>query len=353
MDETTPLGTDTVVIEVTSNATGTAVLGRCTFNLTVTRRTEQRDVIGRPLRPCVLEGTRLAFDSESRKPIIPGQFAPAGEVNRLISQVNDQSWLKHARIAFRPAVARGVPVIKDPDTGPDPEHSLPTMPGEVFIPDFLATAETAEPALVEKACEKAWQNIDPSQKGIPVVFVRGFLNAGNTLGFVPAAAPELIQRSGIPRTSSTRLCEHPRQRLLVGDVTRVGWTLLLEPDGRDITFDKAVNVLAHELGHTLLLDHGNGLDDDSNGTLPPASGPRRFDGYCDPMGLEEDRLTPFVNCEATGSLMQGSVRNCFLLRPLQVEKAARPQSWCPARHLTPRQIPPVHSSRNSPIPIPQ
>ena len=314
----------------------------------MTRRPEQRDVIGRPLRPCVLEGTRLAFGSESRKPISPGQLAPAAEKSIPLIGQDQRSDLAETRehTAFRPAVARGVPVIKDPDTGPDPEHSLPTMPGEVFIPDFLATAETAEPALVEKACEKAWQNIDPSQKGIPVVFVRGFLNAGNTLGFVPAAAPELIQRSGIPRTSSTRLCEHPRQRLLVGDVTRVGWTLLLEPDGRDITFDKAVNVLAHELGHTLLLDHGNGLDDDSNGTLPPASGPRRFDGYCDPMGLEEDRLTPFVNCEATGSLMQGSVRNCFLLRPLQVEQARAAAKLVPGAAFDASADPAGTSSRN-------
>jgi hypothetical protein len=40
-------------------------------------------------------------------------------------------------------------------------------------------------------------------------------------------------------------------------------------------------VLAHELGHLLLLAHGDGLDNDANGSLPPVDGTRRFDDDCD------------------------------------------------------------------------
>jgi hypothetical protein len=329
VNEVTPLGTDTVVIEVTSSATGGTVLGRCTFDLTVTRRTEQRDVIGIPLRPCFLEGTQLAFDSDSQKPIKPGQLAPAGDVIRLIDQINDQTWLKHARIAFRAAVSPGVPVIKDPDTRPT-LSGMPTMPGEVDVPAFFQTSPASEPGMVKTACELAWQNIDSSQKGMPAVFVRRFLNAGNTLGFVPKAELELIQSSArVPPTTSTRLCQQPRQ-LVVGDVTHVGWTQLLEPDARIPTnsFAQTVHTLAHELGHALLLGHGNGLDDDGNGTPPPQPGPRRFDEYCDTMGIGppngtplEDARTPFVSCEATESVMHVSNPNCFLLQPLQVEQA--------------------------------
>ena len=36
--------------------------------------------------------------------------------------------------------------------------------------------------------------------------------------------------------------------------------------------------LAHELGHAMLLGHGNGLDDNHDGLLPPTTGIRRFDG---------------------------------------------------------------------------
>jgi hypothetical protein len=38
------------------------------------------------------------------------------------------------------------------------------------------------------------------------------------------------------------------------------------------------NVLAHELGHCLLLSHGDGLL--NGGTLPPNNGPRKFDQDC-------------------------------------------------------------------------
>jgi hypothetical protein len=327
VNETTPLGTGTVVIEVTSNATGTTVLGRCTFNLTVTRMPEQRDVIGIPLRPCFLEGTQLgfgvpAFDHRSGRPIQPEQLAPPQDVISLIDQINDRTWLKHARIAFRAAISRGVPVLKDLDTQPLSIGGPPTRPGEIQTPGFGAIANS-EAAMLKATCELAWQGIDPSQKGIPVVFVRRIFAA--VLGFVPGADSALIQREArLPANMSTRLCQHPRP-LEVGDVTRVGWTVLLEPSAP--TSAHTLNTLAHELGHTLLLGHGNGLDDDGNGTPPPQSGPRRFDDYCDTMGLDpegkplEDRLTPFVSCEQTESLMHVSRSDCFNLRPLQVEQA--------------------------------
>jgi uncharacterized repeat protein (TIGR01451 family) len=327
VNEITPLGTGTVVIEVTSNATGTTVLGRCTFNLTVTRMPEQRDVIAIPLRPCFLEGTQLgfgvpAFDPGSGRPIQPEQLALPQDVIPLIDQINDRTWLKHARIAFRAARSRGVPVLKDLHTLPLSRGGPPTRPGEIETP--ITANGAGENADLKAACELAWQGIDPSQKGIPIVFVRRIFATAR--GYVPEAEFVLIQREArLPANMSTRLCEHPHDRLEVGDVTRVGWVVLLEPSAP--TPAHTLQTLAHELGHSLLLGHGNGLDDDGNGTLPPQSGPRRFDAYCDTMGLDpettplEDRLTPFVSCEQTASLMHTSRSDCFNLRPLQVEQA--------------------------------
>ncbi|TAK33575.1 MAG: hypothetical protein EPO21_12570 [Chloroflexota bacterium] len=327
--ETTPLGTGTVVIEVTSNVTGATVLGRCTFNLTVTRRAEQRDVIGIPLRPCFLEGTEptFIFDVETRtfKLIPPGQLVPPDYVIRLIDEVNDKVWLKQARIVFRAAISAGVPILKDPRTESSGRR---TPPGEVEVPALGGVRPETEPGIIKTACEEAWQRIDPFQKGLPVVFVRRFPNSGGILGFVPGPDFELIQnRANLPAGMSTRLCQQPRE-LRQGDVTQVGWTMLLEPAAPipTNTFAQTVETLAHELGHTLLLGHGNGLDDDRNGLLPPQPGPRRFDENCDTRGRTsdttplEDLLTPFVSCETTGSVMSVA-RPCLNLRPLQIEQA--------------------------------
>jgi hypothetical protein len=328
VDFTTPLGTDIVVVEVTTSATGATVIRRCTFNLTVTRRTEQRDVIGIPLRPCFLEGTELSFDLQSRQFFKPGQLAPPGVVLSLIDRLNDQTWLKYARIVFRAAASAGVPVIKDPRPPTKPPADIfDDVLGAVEIPAFLPTSPIGEPGMVKAACELAWQGIDSLQKGIVVVFVRRFLNAipAGTLGFAPPADSDIVQRKASV-SGSTRLCQHPRQ-LQTGDVTNVGWVLLLEPTAPLPTnnVEMTVNTLAHELGHALLLGHGNGFDDDANGALPPVPGPRRFDEYCDTMGLAdgtplEDARTPFVSCEATESLMRVS-GSCSGLRPLQVEQA--------------------------------
>src|SRR5262249_49109866 len=103
-NEATPLGSDKVVVEVTSSATGTTVIARCTFNLTVTRRPETRNIIGIPLRPCFLEGTELASN------VAPGQLADPQDVVSIVDKLTDQTWLKFANIAFRVAPAPGVPV---------------------------------------------------------------------------------------------------------------------------------------------------------------------------------------------------------------------------------------------------
>ena len=49
-------------------------------------------------------------------------------------------------------------------------------------------------------------------------------------------------------------------------------------------------VVAHELGHTLMLGHGNGLDDNADGLLPPTIGIRRFDRILRSTGRDEDSL---------------------------------------------------------------
>src|SRR5262249_49662903 len=99
--------------------------------------------------------------------------------------------------------------------------------------------------------------------------------------------------------------------------------------------------LAHELGHTLLLGHGNGLDDNHDGLQPPLSGARRFDQYCDPLALNpstldprEDDGTPFTNCVASSSVMEAHAP-CNNLQPLQVDQAREVAKLLPGASFDP------------------
>src|SRR5207253_1989956 len=76
-------------------------------------------------------------------------------------------------------------------------------------------------------------------------------------------------------------------------------------------------ILAHELGHALMLAHGDGLDNDGNGTQPPANGVRRFDQDCD---SQEFQHIDQANGAQGGSLMSEG-GNLKTLTPLQVELA--------------------------------
>ncbi len=257
--DTTPLGTDMVVIEVTSSASGAVVLARCTFNLTVALS----DVIRIPVRPCFLEGTALSFNPDTNEFFEPGQVAPGGSVVSLIDHLNDQSWMKDARIAFR-AVSWGVPVIQDPvrPSGTDPSDVLGAVDTQA-----LAPPRSRNLALQRWSASKHGSASIPRRRGRSGVRPQIHTSTRSSLRIRTKSGGTIsFERNAPTGTTDTPLCQEPRQ-VVADDVTRVNWVILLEPDAPTPpnSIAQTINTLAHELGHALLLGHGNGLDDDANG----------------------------------------------------------------------------------------
>jgi hypothetical protein len=315
----TPVGTDRVIIEVTLpvGLSGSIVVARCDYQLTLVLPAALQDLVQVPVRWCVVEGSPQA---EGKK---TGATVGGAKLLSLLQKVNDQIWVPEAHISFWSPISSGIPVIKDPSYTGGPGNYL----GDI---DALWHFESGD-AMEE--CKQAWASRYPGQTGTILINVRLLTNAGPVLGHSPGAQRELW----VTGQRGDDLCGQPRY-LTVADVTSqyvavvdqayfgcgtCGYT----PGVWSISGEPA-QVLAHELGHTLLLGHGNGLDDNHDGTEPPNNGPRRYDEYCDPLGTnastgipKEESMTPYTTCKDSRSLMHPSTSGCTNLQPLQVEQA--------------------------------
>lgn len=292
------------------------IQGSARFEVILLLPGQLREIILLPTRWCVIEGSPQAAGGEA------GEFVTGRELLALLQRVNDEIWVPNARIFFRSGLAPGIPVIADPEP-----QTLPNTSEQVGDVDESLMIEAK---LVQMACERAWADLDPDQRGIILVNVRRFVDQNgqvtDTRGVAPYLAPSLYVEGGKFGSGKRGddLCGHPRN-LRVSDVTPE-YVAVIDP-----TFEDDPKFLAHELGHALLLGHGNGLDDNQDGLEPPEPGPRRYDEYCDPLWLvpprnekvAEDQLTEFRTCEESSSLMKNALNesDCSKLRPLQVEAA--------------------------------
>lgn len=217
-------------------------------------------------------------------------------------------------MAFSIATDRAIPVIADPE---------PPIGGNSHLGDINLAFEV-EPKLARDLCRSAWQSRFPGRPGITVVNARSFDDEPATFGAAPGSVAGLYV-AGRKFGSGKRgddLCGIP-VRLTKADVSEQ-FVVMVDQD----RLAHPVNVLAHELGHTLFLGHGNGLDDNHDGRSAGTRGPRRYDEYCDPDWLlapqntqvAEDQSTPSGDCARSSSLMN-IFGTCLNLRPLQVETA--------------------------------
>lgn len=225
-------------------------------------------VITLVVRVCALQGSDLANAIEhDRNMAVRDEF----------QTINKNIW-NQAQIYFL-ACCQDIPVVPDPF--PDTSHltsrvlgSAATTPGNK-VSDEMYT-EAGE-------CTAAWAaKKTVSGKGIPygpvVVYVHDITDY---LGVT-------TDKNGVtsdPPNSNTNLCVEPRQ-LTSKDVTP-RFSFVVEPSGfsgppEGFHVGRSDVTLAHELGHQLLLFHGDGLDAQGNAVPPSGPGPRLFDDGCNP-----------------------------------------------------------------------
>jgi hypothetical protein len=242
------------------------------------------------VRPCALAGTSWAQ--------VPQADLNDGVVD-LFNELNQVVW-SQAQISFL-ACCQDVPVIADPDASRGPAGSIFT-PGTQPSIEMEAAAAACAGEWARKAALTTGTGFD---QGPIVIFVSDTTDAsGSPLSSLGVTTP--------PRTFPN-LCVAPRS-LTASDVEQQ-YIVSIEPAQYGFRQPRngqgsAMQTLAHELGHTLLLSHGDGLDNNLNGVAPPSPGPRLFD-KCDAAAEQF--------AAETGSLM--SHGRATLLTPLQIELA--------------------------------
>jgi hypothetical protein len=308
--DATPTGSDTLILDVFGTATsGTVTTNwgpfRCTYQLTVLPPI--RDLIVVPVRWCAVEGSPQAHGRPGPKNN-GGAFTTTYAQRLLIAlqQISDQIYLPQSdtHILFRSVSGpQGIPVIDDPvDDGSC--VLCRTTPG-AFDPD-----QNLETALLQ--CRQAWDQLYPGLRGTLLVNATAFPYriSGETPGFSDFTLHADIQ---------PLLCNFPAA-LDIPYLLSIQGSAVFDPDEEGIlVIDKHVKTLGHELGHSLALGHGDGLDNNMDGspagTPPPSK--RLYDALCDPLGVDANDFPIEDKGTTAHSLMDYS--DSLFLSPLQRE----------------------------------
>lgn len=219
------------------------------------------------VRVCALQGSDLANAIEyDRNMAVRDEF----------QTINKNIW-NQAQIDFL-ACCQDIPVVPDPF--PDKSHLTSRVLGSAAISPAGRVSD--EMNMEAGECTAAWAaKKTVSGKGIdygPVVVyvhdITDYLGVTTDINGVTSDMPN----------PNTNLCVEPRQ-LTSKDVTP-RFSFVIEPSGFGGGLEghtgRSDVTLAHELGHQLLLFHGDGLDAQGNAAPPSGPGPRLFDEKCDP-----------------------------------------------------------------------
>jgi len=224
-----------------------------------------------PIRWCGLRGS-----PSIENPSLMGATNVNDLLRRRHEAASDNIWLPQTGIAFRSAanfIVEDYPLLQDPDCVEGPPDTFTCekgVRGDVYIDPDTANFDEYE-ALIA-ACRAAWQAQDPTIEGVTAVQINHFIDAAGTplsiLG-IGGRAQENDAREQI-EAGRVAVVDHFYRQSVPGNPS---------PPNPSDTIDR---LLAHELGHSVSLRHGDGLDNDNNGSIDDNDeatvGLPRFDG---------------------------------------------------------------------------
>lgn len=235
------------------------------------------------VRACIVEGARSPVGSNATLAV--DAVARASEI-----------W-QQAEIGF----------VTPPQTRhiPDPDSALGKT-GDIRIQNRSGFGSLENEALVN-SCVDAWADYAPDrQPGFTVVFIREFIT-DNELPLADAGiSPDLSKAFTENRLG---MCNAPYSVRTFDVYGR--WSVIeTVKDNLPKSAELVAATLAHELGHNLMLGHGDGIDQDGDGL---------WDEYC---SSETAQSPPDILDLAKRNLMQKESGASFGISSLQADKAA-------------------------------
>ena len=235
--------------------------------------------------------------------------AIANNVNSLIDSASAKIWEPQADIALVPQIdAQGyIPVIDYPNV----------YQGQLYgnVAAYYADGED-----VAGKCRAAWgKALIPD--AVVVIIVRKLTSTGGIP--IPKSGYSEYYDQVNARRQGKDLCTVPRN--LTKDDTKGRYILLEDPTLLGLAAQAGHGfpyiILGHEVGHVFMLGHGDGLDNNNNGTQPPGPGDRRFDEICDPDEFLHIDVPNESIPNSPISLMNETPGYFTKLTPLQMELA--------------------------------
>lgn len=208
----------------------------------------RRPVISIPVRWCAIardtngDGTLDEGGPSILDPTLVGETTIEGVLGERLQRLTDQVLNDAARLQLRLANNANVPtipIIEDPNV---PSGS----------PYGNLNFAQSEYRTAVNDCRDVWSQLDPDITGIVAVSARQFEGTPDTY----------YGQAGVPLLGDP--VQQAQSRLGIID------SAYLHPDSTHTTVfqrDTLGRWLAHEFGHTLGLQHGNGIDDNQNGVI--------------------------------------------------------------------------------------